>query len=136
MLHHLYAQDIVRERVAEARGHALARRARERSAPQPTRRPTDVVVRIANATDETALERLAALDSRRLPHGRLLVAEVDGDIVAAASIETDVEPIGDPFRRTAELRELLKLRARQVRRARRSGAPQAATRRVPAATAA
>ena len=36
--------------------------------------------------DDAALERLAILDGRPLPRGRYVVAEVDGDVVAAISL--------------------------------------------------
>jgi hypothetical protein len=60
-----------------------------------------VTLRLAAAGDAPALERLAALDSRRLPPGPHLVAERDG-IAAALSLSTH-ELVADPFRRTAEL---------------------------------
>jgi hypothetical protein len=60
--------------------------------------------------------RLAALDSRRLPEGSFLLAETDGELVAAAALDVDAEPTSDPFRPTANVRELLRLHARHVRR--------------------
>ena len=47
-----------------------------------------------------SLERLAALDSRRVPSGELFVAEVDGRLLAATSIDTGAV-IADPFEHTA-----------------------------------
>jgi hypothetical protein len=44
------------------------------------------VIREAQAADDAALRRLAALDGSRVPAGRILVAEVDGEIVAAVSL--------------------------------------------------
>jgi hypothetical protein len=61
------------------------------------------------------LERLAQLDSRRVPEGRLLGVEIEGQLLAAISLDTG-ESIADPFSRTAELRALLELRAAQLRR--------------------
>ena len=75
-----------------------------------------VVIRIAYPDDELELRRLAQLDSKRLPPGRLLVAEVDGELWAAVSLEA-VEGIADPFRPSGELLLLLHERARQLRRA-------------------
>jgi hypothetical protein len=69
-----------------------------------------VRLRLAAAGDLGALERLAGLDSRRLPPGPHLVAERDGRIDAALSLRTD-EHLADPFRRTAELCELLRCHA-------------------------
>ena len=46
---------------------------------------------------------------------RVLIAEVEGEILAATSLATG-KTIADPFSRTAELRSLLELRAGQLRR--------------------
>jgi hypothetical protein len=73
-----------------------------------------VTVRLAALRDGEALERLAGLDSRPLPPGPHLVAERDGRIEAALSLCTHQE-VSDPFRRTAELRELLRCHAGGVR---------------------
>lgn len=73
----------------------------------------DVAIRNAEIADLPALLRLADLDSRRLPDGRLLLAEVDGQIVAARSSASGAV-VADPFVPTAELQELLALRAAQV----------------------
>jgi hypothetical protein len=88
-----------------------------------------ILIRYSRDDDHVALERLAALDSRMLPKGRFLLAEVDGELVAAAPLDLDVEPLSDPFLPTANLRELLKLRARQIRRSRGAPARTAATAR-------
>ena len=61
-----------------------------------------------------SLERLAALDSRRVPSGELFVAEVDGRLLAATSIDTGAV-IADPFEHTAKIVELLQIQARAVR---------------------
>jgi hypothetical protein len=75
-----------------------------------------VTVRRATPADETALGRLAALDSARPVAGEVLVAEVGREIWAALSIE-DGRLIADPFRATRVARELLALRARHLRAA-------------------
>jgi hypothetical protein len=75
-----------------------------------------ILIRYGNAGDEVALERLAALDSRTLPKSSFLLAEIDGEIVAAAPLDVDAELLRDPFRRTANVRELLSLQAGHVRR--------------------
>jgi hypothetical protein len=59
---------------------------------------------------------IAALDSQTLPEGSFLLAEIDGELVAAAPIDVDAEPLSDPFRPTANVRELLRLQAGYVRR--------------------
>jgi hypothetical protein len=76
------------------------------------RRP--ITLRPAVAADLASLERLAQLDSRPLPPGPHLVAERDGRIDAAISLATG-ELIADPFQRTAELCELLRAYAGEVR---------------------
>ena len=78
-----------------------------------------VTLRNATAADEQQLRDLAALDSRRLPAGPFLVAEVGGRPHAALSL-SDGSAIADPFERTAELVELL----------RSHGAAKASERRV------
>src|SRR3954452_15564190 len=73
-----------------------------------------ISIRLATDADNPTLLRLAALDSAPVPHGPVLVADLDGEIVAARSIERERRSIADPFRPTAEARELLELRARQA----------------------
>jgi hypothetical protein len=73
-----------------------------------------VTIRHAAAPDLPSLERLAALDSRRVPSGELFVAEVDGRLVAATSIDTGAV-IADPFEHTASIVELLRVHSRAVR---------------------
>jgi hypothetical protein len=69
-----------------------------------------VTLRLASVTDGAALDRLAQLDSRPLPPGPHLLGERDGRIQAAISLATG-ELVADPFRRTAELCELLRCHA-------------------------
>jgi hypothetical protein len=83
----------------------------------PAQRPAfadPVSIREATLADGRAIDALAALDSSRRPAGRMLVAEVDGDIVAALPLDGG-HAIADPFRHTAELVALLELRAAQRR---------------------
>jgi hypothetical protein len=101
----------------------LSREEDERSSHRLAAWERPVSLRLAACTDLEALERLAALDSRPLPPGPHLVAERDGRIDAALSLATH-EFIADPFRRTAELCELLRchaggMRAGEERTARR-----------------
>ena len=69
-----------------------------------------MVLRAAQPTDELALRRLAALDSVRPLRGQALIAEVDGRTVAALDID-DGRVVADPFEHTANVVELLKVRA-------------------------
>jgi hypothetical protein len=75
---------------------------------------SEITVRLADHTDSRALLELAALDSAQVPAGALVLAESDGEIVAAVPVDGG-RPIADPFRRTAMLVEMLELRARQIR---------------------
>ena len=80
-----------------------------------------VLIRAARGSDGRALEALAELDSSSVPSGHLLVAEADGVMVAALAPGTG-ERIANPFRPTADVVELLELRAgrRRAPRTRRS----------------
>jgi hypothetical protein len=71
-----------------------------------------VEIRFASSADAAELERLRQLDSSSPLDGAGLVATVDGQLLAA--ISTSGKVIADPFRRTAEIVELLRLRARQL----------------------
>jgi hypothetical protein len=72
-----------------------------------------VLIRAARGSDGPALARLAALDSAALPAGELLVAEADGELIAARSL-ADGFAIADPFRPAADVLALLALRARAL----------------------
>jgi hypothetical protein len=99
-----------RLRAAEAARRALGTRTRRAA----TGRPDSVMVRLACLADDRSLAELAQLDSGRVPEFPALLAEVDGTVRAAISIETGVA-IADPFHPTAALVDLLALRAAQVR---------------------
>ena len=73
-----------------------------------------LTIRHAVAADEADLIRLAALDSSRVPSGELLVAELDGALVAALSIDTGAG-IADPFEHTAAIVESMRAQARESR---------------------
>jgi hypothetical protein len=107
-------QELTRQAELEARrAGARARRLREVGA---TAAPdVEVAIRAAVDGDIPELMRLADLDSRPLPVGKLLVAEAAGRIRAALSVDGGAL-IADPFVPTAELQALLKLRAEQMRR--------------------
>jgi hypothetical protein len=121
MLHPYFALQMAQQRVAslhrEADNYRRAREARRyrraRAAsvhpPQPVR--TAIQLRLSACRDE--LERLAALSDRSLRDGDWLVADLDGEPVAAVSIE-DGTTLYDPFRPTSQLVSLLELRRKQV----------------------
>ena len=92
------------------------------------------VIRPAHAADAVAVRRLAALDSRGAPRDPVLLGEMDGEPVAALSL-ADGHVVADPFRPTAELVALLRVRAATpARRARaRTSRPRLRTRLASAA---
>jgi hypothetical protein len=98
-----------------------------------TMSPNTIVIRRAEADDVDHLRYLAALDSARALLGDVLVAEADGVIRAAYSVD-ERRAIADPFVPTAELVELLEIRAAPLREARpnRSRGPSARLRALPA----
>ena len=73
-----------------------------------------LAIRLEATGDHAALARLAALDSAELPRRPLLLAEAGGEIVAAVPLRGG-RAIADPFRPTAEIVDLLRLRAAQLR---------------------
>ena len=76
----------------------------------------ELQLRDATDADAADLIRLARLDSQgRPPAGRMIVA-VDRDVlVAAMSVEDTSAVIADPFRATAPIVAMLRLRAEQTR---------------------
>jgi hypothetical protein len=71
-----------------------------------------IVLRRAVADDAAALDRLAQLDSKRLPAGAHLIAESDG-VMLAALAQPSGAVVADPFEPTADAVELLREWARQ-----------------------
>ena len=70
----------------------------------------NILVRRARPEDAPGLRRLAALDSRPAPRGEALLAEADGEIVAALPLDRG-PAVADPFRPTADLVQMLAIRA-------------------------
>jgi hypothetical protein len=79
---------------------------------------TALTIRRADLADLAALDRLAALDSAAAPAGDVLVAEVAGELWAALELSSG-RSVADPFRRSGELVELLRLHARSAGRTER-----------------
>jgi hypothetical protein len=106
-------------RVDEAR-RDIRQHAEARGGPAPgatlnrVAKDAPLTIRHAAASDLPALERLAALDSRRIPTGELFVAEAEGRLLAATSIDTGAV-IADPFEHTASIVELLRVHAGTLR---------------------
>jgi hypothetical protein len=83
-----------------------------------------ITIRVLSHEEESAVERLAQLDSARAPAAPLLGAFGQGRLLAALSLG-DGSVIADPFVRTAELREVLEWRAAALR-----GGPKRGLRRL------
>ena len=69
--------------------------------------PDTVTIRRAYPDDDSAIWRLAALDSAAVPAGPFLVAEVDGELRAALSLATH-RAIANPFHPTLQLVAMLR----------------------------
>jgi hypothetical protein len=67
-------------------------------------------IRPATEEDARALERLAQLDSQRPLGSNVLIGEIDEAAAAAISL-SDNRVIADPFQHTAQLTQLLRMRA-------------------------
>lgn len=107
-----------RTTVEARRRERLARALSEPGSPQPHRSAdptpdTSVAVRMLTTADASELERLVQLEGREAPAGRLLGGEVGGRLVAVVSIDSS-GVLADPFSRSADAVELLKLRLRQL----------------------
>ena len=72
-----------------------------------------VSLRLSRGSDDPSLERLAALEGRTVPRGRHLLAETDGEVVAALPLAGG-QLLADPFRPTAHLLPLMRRRAAQL----------------------
>lgn len=66
-----------------------------------------ITVRPYLPDDRRPLERLAALDDRRVPTQPVILAEVRGRLMAAVSARTG-EAVADPFEPTAHLVAMLR----------------------------
>jgi hypothetical protein len=98
--------------LANERERAIREKARDAWRRQQTGR---LKLRDATENDAADLHRLARLDSRaRPPAGRLVLAIDDGVMVAAVAVDSG-DAIADPFRATAPIIALLRLRAQAMR---------------------
>jgi hypothetical protein len=80
-----------------------------------------VTIKLATEADTERIRRLAELDSKPAPHGDVLLAEVEGRLLAA--IGMDGNAIADPFERTGSVVKVLRAQLagepkRRVRRRR------------------
>ena len=105
--------------------------ARDRAATRPRRhipisvQPVDPTIALRPAHDDEGGEiaRLASLHEATAPSGEVLLGLVDGTPVAALSL-VDGSVVADPFARSGEVVELLRLRADRL------GAPRPRTTRA------
>jgi hypothetical protein len=103
--------------IAAGREQELARASRRgHLARRPQRRSRRIELRFAAPADGEAISRLAALDSKPKPDRPTLLAEIDGELVAAAPL-TGGPAIADPFTPTRDVVELLERHARTLRHA-------------------
>jgi hypothetical protein len=65
-----------------------------------------LTIKLSNEADRDRIERLAQLDGGRAPHGDVLLAEVNGRLLAAVGM--DGAAVADPFERTAGVVRLLR----------------------------
>jgi len=72
-----------------------------------------VTFRYAGPADADALTVLAQLDSSRAPSGDVIVADADGELWAAVSLD-DGHAVANPFRPSGELTWRLMERAREI----------------------
>ena len=104
------------EHVAELRRVADRRRSilrpRETQHAEAAQAPA-ISLRLASVDDERVVRRLAALDDARVPQGEVLLAEIDGDAVAALSLR-DGHVVANPFVHTEAAVTLLRMRAAHV----------------------
>jgi len=105
----------VRRMIMEDRIATLRRSARPRKRTEPVRvESPDIELRMCKPADDPEIDRLAALSEAPVPYGRLVVALLDGKLVAALPLNGD-PIIRDPFVKTAPLVRLLEVRAEQLR---------------------
>jgi hypothetical protein len=113
-----FRQMMMNDRIGTLRG---ASRRPKRARVAPRAETSEIELRLCRASDDPALDRIAALAERPVPFGRLVVALVDGSLVAALPLGGGCT-LRDPFTKTAHLIPLLELRARQLRQREPRGA--------------
>ena len=89
-----------------------------------------ITIRLAGSADARALRRLAEVDSAALPPDDFLVAEVGGEPLAALALGSGTV-LANPFHPTAELTDLLRVRAERLRAAAAGCGPSPSRSRSP-----
>jgi hypothetical protein len=116
MMHPQFRFDLLRERSHQLELDMQRTRLLTKNT-RPVPPPDEpVALRLCSVHDDPALERLGVLEGRSVPNGRFVLAEVNGIVVAALPLAGG-EPFADPFRPTAHLLPLLRLRASQLEQA-------------------
>jgi hypothetical protein len=106
-----FRQMMMNERIGTLRA---AGRRPKRALIEQRAETSEIELRLCRASDDPALDRLAALAERPVPFGRLVVALVNGSLVAALPLGGGCT-LRDPFAKTVHLIPLLELRAKQLR---------------------
>ena len=75
--------------------------------PGMTPHGSPLTLRLAGSDDDSAVRRLAQLDSARPPSGPVLLAVVGAETVAALGVRTGAV-VADPFRPTADVVAVLR----------------------------
>ncbi|MDX6722072.1 MAG: hypothetical protein QOD73_476 [Solirubrobacteraceae bacterium] len=117
--------------LADDRERALRKKARTAWQRHPH---GELKLRAATDADTSALLRLARLDSSRALKGTIILAEDNGEIVAAITVE-DGTSIANPFRATAPIVAMLRVHASQPREPRPHGRAAFLRRLTPSARA-
>lgn len=89
-----------------------------------------ITIRMATDADAAAIARIAARDSLPAPREPMLIATVGAEVRAAMSL-ADGAVAADPFHRTAELVEMLRIRRQAATPARTRGTHRGARRHRP-----
>jgi hypothetical protein len=111
-MHPEIERQLAAERVRELRRAGAVARLKAATPARAAIEP-DVLIREGRPSDHLAIQALAVLDAAEQPLGRVLVAEVEGSIVAALPLGGG-SPFSDPFRHTSDLVALLEARAKQI----------------------
>jgi hypothetical protein len=93
--------------------HGRSRAAASTPATEPPDTAAALTIRWARDEDALAVEQLAGLDGADPPPGAVLIAELDGELIAALPV-TGGRPIANPFRPAAGIVRLLEFHADQL----------------------
>lgn len=108
------SKELASEHIRDLREAANGARSRAEQPLHEHERIERLSVRPFAERDIDAVRLLAALDSKPLPGGAVLVAEQSGEVVAALALDSG-DAVADPFKPTANAVALLRLRAKQLK---------------------